>query len=233
MTSNALYYFGEYDLQHKLILIEDMDGAEALLYALRELISKSIMTIEKIVGYFKQRCDKENIADEMEISHNDIMAYIKSCTAKSVTQKTAANYLSHIKKYYDYLIKEQGIHDNPCSYINIKGIKRKVVYDIIPFEALENLYRLYWTDTRNKKQSRGVFCHCLLPLRLRSAALHFAQGLQAKRGNKVGGRSCSTRNHASPMLSWQEMDLLFFIVLPSKRSPSGCFIALRRLSCFL
>ncbi len=40
ITSNALYYFGEYDLQHKLILIEDMDGAEAILYALRELISK-------------------------------------------------------------------------------------------------------------------------------------------------------------------------------------------------
>lgn len=40
LTSNALYYFGEYDLQHKLILIEDMDGAEPVLYALRELISK-------------------------------------------------------------------------------------------------------------------------------------------------------------------------------------------------
>jgi predicted transcriptional regulator len=40
LTSNALYYFGEYDLQHKIILIEDMDGAESVLYALRELISK-------------------------------------------------------------------------------------------------------------------------------------------------------------------------------------------------
>ncbi len=40
LTSNALYYFGEYDLQHKLILIEDMDGAEGVLYAIRELISK-------------------------------------------------------------------------------------------------------------------------------------------------------------------------------------------------
>jgi len=44
LTSNALYYFGEYDLQHKLILIEDMDGAEAVLYALRELISKGTLS---------------------------------------------------------------------------------------------------------------------------------------------------------------------------------------------
>jgi integrase/recombinase XerD len=114
--------------------------------------NKSIMTIEKIVSYFKQWCDKENISDETEVSHNDMMAYIKSCTAKGVTQKTAANYVSHIKKYYDYLMKELGITDNPCSYINIKGIKRKIVYDIISFEALENLYRLYRTDTANKRQ---------------------------------------------------------------------------------
>lgn len=39
-TSNALYYMGEYDLQHKIILIEDMEGAAAILYSLRELISK-------------------------------------------------------------------------------------------------------------------------------------------------------------------------------------------------
>lgn len=95
--------------------------------------SKSMMTIEKIVRYFKQWGDKENINDETEISHNDMIAYIKSCTVKGVTQKTAANYVSHIKKYYDYLIKKGSTHDNPCSYIHIKGIQRKIVYDIISF----------------------------------------------------------------------------------------------------
>jgi len=50
------------------------------------------------------------------------------------------------------VIKEKGIPDNPCSYINIKGIKRKIVYDVIPFEVLGNLYRLYRTDTGNKNQ---------------------------------------------------------------------------------
>jgi hypothetical protein len=44
LTSNALYYMGEYDMQHKVILIEDMEGAEAVLYALRELISKRHIT---------------------------------------------------------------------------------------------------------------------------------------------------------------------------------------------
>lgn len=44
LTSNALYYMGEYDVQHKIILIEDMEGAAAVLYSLRELISKRHIT---------------------------------------------------------------------------------------------------------------------------------------------------------------------------------------------
>jgi len=40
LSMNAFYYFGKEELKHKLLLIEDMDGAEAVLYPLRELQSK-------------------------------------------------------------------------------------------------------------------------------------------------------------------------------------------------
>lgn len=40
LSENAFYYFGREELKHKLILIEDLDGAEAVLYPLRELQSK-------------------------------------------------------------------------------------------------------------------------------------------------------------------------------------------------
>lgn len=40
LSENAFYYFGQQELQHKLVLIEDMDGAENVLYPLRELQSK-------------------------------------------------------------------------------------------------------------------------------------------------------------------------------------------------
>jgi hypothetical protein len=40
LSENAFYYFGQRELQNKLILIEDLDGAEAVLYPLRELQSK-------------------------------------------------------------------------------------------------------------------------------------------------------------------------------------------------
>ena len=40
LSENAFYYFEETELRHKLVLIEDMDGAEQVLYPLRELQSK-------------------------------------------------------------------------------------------------------------------------------------------------------------------------------------------------
>jgi DNA primase len=40
LSENAFYYFGKEELKNKLILIEDLDGAEAVLYPLRELQSK-------------------------------------------------------------------------------------------------------------------------------------------------------------------------------------------------
>jgi predicted transcriptional regulator len=40
LSTNAFYYFGKEELKHKLLLIEDLDGAESVLYPLRELQSK-------------------------------------------------------------------------------------------------------------------------------------------------------------------------------------------------
>lgn len=113
---------------------------------------KSITSIEKINSYFQAWCATENISDATEVSHNDIIAYIKTVTDKGASQKTAANYISHIKKYYDYQVKEHGLIDNPCSYIIIKGIKRKILYDIIPHETLEQLYHSYPIEAKNPYQ---------------------------------------------------------------------------------
>ncbi len=44
LSANAFYYFQRTELQHKLILIEDLDGAESVLYPLRELQSKKSIT---------------------------------------------------------------------------------------------------------------------------------------------------------------------------------------------
>ncbi|POR30729.1 hypothetical protein BWK58_00080 [Flavobacterium columnare] len=44
LSANAFYYFNRTELRHKLILIEDLDGAQSVLYPLREMQSKKQLT---------------------------------------------------------------------------------------------------------------------------------------------------------------------------------------------
>ena len=47
LSANALYYFARTELSHRIIVIEDLDGAASVLYVIRELASKK--TIKKRV----------------------------------------------------------------------------------------------------------------------------------------------------------------------------------------
>jgi len=53
LSANAFYYFKRDELKHKLVLIEDMDGADDVLYPLRELQTKKRITksvVQKGIG---------------------------------------------------------------------------------------------------------------------------------------------------------------------------------------
>jgi site-specific recombinase XerD len=108
--------------------------------------SSTIAAITKAVDYFIVWCEKENINDIGEVRHNDMIAYIQSCNVKGTGKKTTAGYLLHIKKYFDFLQSEGEVNDNPCSQIKIKGVKRKVLYEILSMEEMEKLYNDYATD---------------------------------------------------------------------------------------
>jgi site-specific recombinase XerD len=108
--------------------------------------SRTIETVIKAVDYFLQWMEKENINDITETTHNDIIAYIQHYNIKGTGKKTIAHYVLHLKKYFEWLITENEVDDNPCSNIKIKGIKRKILYEILPMEELENLYNNYSTE---------------------------------------------------------------------------------------
>jgi len=59
LSENAFYYFGQRELKHKLILIEDLDGAENALYPLRELQSKK--RISKTVAHKNTKGETKTI----------------------------------------------------------------------------------------------------------------------------------------------------------------------------
>lgn len=59
LSENAFYYFGQRELSGKLILIEDLDGAENVLYPLRELQSKK--RISKTVAHKDTRGNTKTV----------------------------------------------------------------------------------------------------------------------------------------------------------------------------
>src|SRR6056297_655912 len=64
LSENAFYYFDRKELRNKLVLIEDMDGAENVLYPLRELQSK--MRISKTIPLKDSKGNLKTITLQVE-----------------------------------------------------------------------------------------------------------------------------------------------------------------------
>lgn len=91
LSENAFYYFGKQELKHKLILIEDLDGAQEVLYPLRELQSKRVIT--KSIVY-------KNSSGEAQTTHLRVEGPVSvaGCTTKESVYEDNANrsFLLHL-----------------------------------------------------------------------------------------------------------------------------------------
>jgi predicted transcriptional regulator len=84
LSENAFYYFGQRQLQNKLILIEDLDGAEGVLYPLRELQSKKRINKTVVHKNTKGETRSINLMVEGPVS-------VAGCTTKESLYEDNAN----------------------------------------------------------------------------------------------------------------------------------------------
>jgi hypothetical protein len=84
LSENAFYYFGQQELKNKLILIEDLDGAEGALYPIRELQSKK--KISKTIAFKNTKGETKttNITVEGPVC-------VAGCTTKESIYEDNAN----------------------------------------------------------------------------------------------------------------------------------------------
>ena len=91
LSENAFYYFGQRELKNRLILIEDLDGAENVLYPLRELQSKK--KISKTIAH-------KNTKGETRTIHLVVEGPVSvaGCTTKERIYEDNANrsFLIHL-----------------------------------------------------------------------------------------------------------------------------------------
>ena len=84
LSGNAFYYFGQQELRNKLILIEDMDGADEVLYPLREIKSKRKITKTVVVKNTKGETRTVSLTVEGPVC-------VAGCTTKESLYEDNAN----------------------------------------------------------------------------------------------------------------------------------------------
>jgi len=84
LSGNAFYYFGQQELRNKLILIEDLDGADEVLYPLREIKSKRQVTKTVVIKNTKGETRTVTLKVEGPVC-------VSGCTTKESLYEDNAN----------------------------------------------------------------------------------------------------------------------------------------------
>jgi len=114
---------------------------------------KSIASRIIVIKLFWKWLEKENIEVE-NVGYNDLLLYVKYKSKNGASQRTIQHYMGTIKHFYDYLIREEKISNNPTIDIEIKGIKRKSLYYILEPQELNALYNQYPDKTHKDKRNK-------------------------------------------------------------------------------
>lgn len=97
----------------------------------------------------------ENLEAE-EVSYTDLLLFMKHKSQKEITQRTIQNYMNTIHHYFEHLIEKQKITKNPAEEIEVKGVKRKVLYYILEPHELQSLHNQYPKDKPNQIRNKAM-----------------------------------------------------------------------------
>ncbi len=117
----------------------------------------STATIKRFIkdtDYFLKWSEKENVPIE-NASYADVLHFIQGKRNK-VKQRTISIQINSLKHYFNFLATTGQAGENPTTQIQIRGIKRKTLYDILKKSELESLYNnfeLPKEDNPNKNQN--------------------------------------------------------------------------------
>ena len=119
------------------------------------LSPKTIAGIIKGVKPFRLWLVSENIP-ELDTSYADVLAYIRYREQLGNAQRTVQIHLNNIKHYFDHLQADKQISQNPVVQIQIKGVKRGKLLDILPIAELESLYQNHPDQGATAKRNKII-----------------------------------------------------------------------------
>ena len=131
-----------------------MKTNEFVEYLKRQQFSHSTLkTSERTLGYYEKWLIRERLEAE-QITYQDLLGFIKYCNNKGLSQRTTQHYLNTVRHYYDYLTEAKAIEVNPVLGIEIKGVRRRMLYHILEPHELHQLYNQYPAETLRDRRNK-------------------------------------------------------------------------------
>jgi site-specific recombinase XerD len=106
------------------------------------LAPKTIHRYSLDIGLFLDWLEAEQIS-ETSFHYNDLMAFIQHMAEQGMGKRRISQYLSIIRHYCQYLIREGQRVDNPASGVFIRGLNRAVPVNLLGVEEMDLLYQQY------------------------------------------------------------------------------------------
>ena len=99
---------------------------------------------------------ESNKIEAEQSTYNELISYVQHLKNKGVKQRTVQLNITSLKHYFNWVVKRQLRNDNPTLNINIKGIKRRKLYNVINKIALEKIYHDYEVELINNKEDKNI-----------------------------------------------------------------------------
>ena len=107
--------------------------------------ANTIEGLSKATGHFLNWLDTQNIEAE-QASYNDVVAYVNDKKKQGNKPRTLQILTNTLNHFYRFLQSEYHLPENPVSNVQIKGIKRRVLQEILTPEELETIYKSFSTE---------------------------------------------------------------------------------------
>ncbi|WP_417888147.1 tyrosine-type recombinase/integrase [Zunongwangia sp.] len=113
-------------------------------YLTKNQYSQSTITVHNLrIKRFKSWLKMYGLT-ETQLDYGSLLQYAKYLqTEKSYQRSSVNNELRAVKLYYDYLIDQGEIGNNPAEQVTIRGARTKVISNLLSEEELEDLYYSY------------------------------------------------------------------------------------------
>ncbi|MEM7107047.1 MAG: tyrosine-type recombinase/integrase [Bacteroidota bacterium] len=167
----------------------------------RQYSSRTIETYLVSLGRYLEWLERENIEVE-QVTYNDLLLYMKH-QSKSVSQRGLAGYMLAVKHFYHHLMREKKVTTNPAEDIQVKGVKRKILYHILAPHELHQLYNAYPGQSISEKRKKvmlglmgyqGLKTEELKKLEVKDVKLREGQ-LTVPGGRRSNGRTMTLEPH--------------------------------------